>query len=88
MIRLAALTLCLLWPMTGHAADDPYSCFGSMRYVAMAEGLSCTDLRSFCSAARDIYVEAGRDKTAAGKLAKERGHNAMSIMLANRWCKP
>lgn len=87
MLKTALAVALLCVPLTAHAVD-PYSCFGAMRYVAMREGYSCGDLVDLCARARSIYIEAGRNKAAAARLAKERGHSDWSILLANTWCKP
>ncbi len=65
---------------------DPYACFGAARYVAMAESFSCADLPAFCAGARTLLAEAG-SRAAAEKLARERGHSRMAIMLAKRFCR-
>jgi hypothetical protein len=84
----ALVATALLWPFSSHAAEDPYACFGVMRYAASRAGYSCSDLDALCASARAIYIEAGRDRATANRLAKERGHGATTIRLANRWCKP
>ncbi|MBR0855681.1 hypothetical protein [Bradyrhizobium liaoningense] len=86
-ICVAAIVTGALGSVPARSADlDPYACFGWARYVAMGEGFRCADLPTLCAAAAAILREAG-SVTAAEKLARERGHSRMSIMLAKRFCK-
>ncbi|WP_334538670.1 hypothetical protein [Bradyrhizobium sp. AZCC 2230] len=54
--------------------------------TAMAESFQCSDLPAFCAGAHALLVEAG-SRSAAEKLARERGHSRMAIMLAKHFCK-
>ncbi|WP_439399108.1 hypothetical protein ACRQ5Q_17045 [Bradyrhizobium sp. PMVTL-01] len=87
-VLAAALVLAGALVPPARAADiDAYACFGWARYVAMAEGFRCADLPAFCAGARNLLLEAGGDRLAAEKLARDRGHSRMAIMLAKRFCK-
>ncbi|WP_271605990.1 hypothetical protein [Bradyrhizobium sp. CCBAU 11434] len=87
-LQVLSVPVAVIWLLTppAKAAADPYACFGAARYVAMAESFSCTDLPAFCAGARAMLAEAG-SRPAAEKLARERGHSRMAIMLAKHFCR-
>ncbi|CUT12557.1 hypothetical protein BF49_7139 [Bradyrhizobium sp.] len=87
VVVAAAIAAGMLVAAPARSADlNPYACFGAARYVAMAESFQCADLPAFCAGARSLLTEAG-SRAAAEKLARERGHSRMAIMLAKHFCR-
>ncbi|MBR0952899.1 hypothetical protein [Bradyrhizobium canariense] len=53
----------------------------------MAEGFQCGSPPAFCADAHALLTQAGGSMAAAERLARDRGHSRLSIVLAKRYCR-